>query len=267
MVFKGPVRSQQVYGRWDARPCSDIDILVRPDDYHKACCGLTASGFEALVRKDSKWWHDHLGESPFVKREDGIIVLDLHHAVQQPGGPFPAHVEAFHRDSQTVQMGNGALTTLSSVHALLVTAISFGKALRSSGPWLAHAHELRTDAKAMGEEGFARVRAEAGRQGLSRLFDQAVESAQALFAEADEAAPDRQQMVASAMGMAGLDTFARTRWLWDWCDGAGLSRIAMFADGIWRIVRRDIAHFIEPDHEINLVPEPRTPATGGSATG
>lgn len=245
IAFKGAIRAHEVYGRWDARASSDIDLLVHEGDYWKACGLLDAAGFKPLVSPASQWWHRHLGEAPFARTDGSGAVVDLHNSLQQPGGPFPARLEDFWAEGIMKPFGNAQLRTPSPRHSLLICAISYGKAVRSGSPWLAHAHELALATSAMSGAEAEAIRALAREQGLLRLYDDAVASAKLLFSQGAGTDETRGKLLLSALGQGHKDRFSRTKWLWDWCDGEGARRGANFTGAIWRICRRDARQFVE----------------------
>jgi hypothetical protein len=259
--FKGAVRAHEVYGRWDARASSDIDLLVGKSDYWDACDVLAAAGFKPLVSRASKWWHHHLGEAPFARTDGSGVIIDLHNSVQQPGGPFPAKLEDFRANCVTRQFGTAQLRTPSPEYSLLICAISYGKAVRSATPWLAYAHELALVNSEMSESQAQEMRRLAESQGLLRLYEDALSSATRLFAQSEPSETrhivPQDRLVLSASGQGHKDRFSRTKWLWNWCDGDGLQRTAAFTREIWRICRRDARQFRENLTKMN---ELRVPA-------
>ncbi len=263
VVFKGAIRAHEVYGRWDARASSDIDLLVGKGNYWKACDVLASAGFAPLVSRASEWWHYHLGEAPFARTDGSGAIVDLHNSLQQPGGPFPARLEDFQTNSVAKPFGNARLRTPSPHHSLLICAISYGKAVRSAAPWLTHAHELALVVSGMPESEAQEMRRMADAQGLLRLYDDALSNAMRLFGRPEPAgrralphSVQRDKLVLSASGLGHKDRFSRTKWLWDWCDGEGLQRSAAFTKEIWRICRRDARQFVENLTKVNRLRMP-----------
>jgi hypothetical protein len=75
------------------RMMSDVDLLVRPDETHKALEALTAGGFKILGRHD-----EHLHAVADLGRDGDVGVLDLH---RRPPGP-PTLAALCDRDADTV---------------------------------------------------------------------------------------------------------------------------------------------------------------------
>lgn len=243
LTFKGAIRSHEVYGAWGLRKSSDIDLLVRKNDYRRAIDVLRAAGYNSLIDDDSLWWHRDLGESPFLQPNGGLPSIDLHHAVQQPGGPFPRDLDAFSGNSTTPYLGQADVRVLSPDFALLITAISYGKSVRAGEPWLSHAHEFQTAKSRMDEAEWRRFRDLAKAQGLQRLVDETEAASRELFAWAREGnvpsspgapLPD---FVRSAIGAPHKIRLSRSRHLWNWCDGWGPARALRFTREMARITR------------------------------
>lgn len=86
LTFKGPVLAEVAYGRAALRPFTDLDLLVRKDDVHRAIALLYDAGFEEENPLppdfDSHWrtylpvHHPHGNANGYV-RDDGLAV-DLH---------------------------------------------------------------------------------------------------------------------------------------------------------------------------------------------
>jgi hypothetical protein len=248
IAFKGCLRSHEVYGSWGARRSSDIDFLVRMVDYERACRALAGAGYRPLVSAQSRWWHRHLGESPFVREDGSGVVVDLHNSVQQPGGPYPLDLEQFFTSRRPRSFGRDELDTLAPEHALLICAISYGKAIRASEPWLSKGHELATCLAAMDASEQNEMRRYAAQQGLARIYNEAADNSQRLFEVFDQdrrtpnALPD---LVRSALADTHHTRFLRTREMWRWCDGNGARRVRNFCVAVARVIRRDTSQLRE----------------------
>lgn len=115
MVLKGAALNLTLYSRLDRRPMSDLDLLVRYEDVHRATDALESAGFHRgaeLVREDffPRFYYatEFLSESP---RE---VRIDLHvrpfrpmaYATTAPG-------DAFFRDSRAIEIGGVPVRILS----------------------------------------------------------------------------------------------------------------------------------------------------------
>ncbi len=246
IVIKGALRSHEVYGTWDARRSSDIDLLVRPGDYDRARRVMIADGLVAQVPDASVWWHRCLGESPYARSDGSSPIVDLHHSVQQPGGPYPANIDGFFTDSVARSIGPNAIRTLSAHHALLVCAINYGKAVRARKPWLAEIHEFTRSTRTMTRGGMAALLDDAKHQQLLRLVTECLDISDTLFPRSSfprssYAAPEREALALASIGIYPEMQFERLGHLWKWIDGAGPVRLARFGSGMLRIIQSEIA--------------------------
>lgn len=235
VIMKGAVRSHQVFNALDARPSGDIDILVPRNQYADAGRVLCENGFSRGVSKNNQWWHEHLGESPFVPSQSHCIV-DVHHKVQQPGGPSPFYLDEFILNRATVLVAGREFEVLHPDNALLLAYISVSKAMRSGDPWLNYAAEIRKAKGEMSTGQIDRFAALSERQGLDKLVAQTDKVLGAIFALTDRATggaeSDKrlQELAVAAFGTeaTSLSYLHRTRLLWQWTNGSGLYRALRF---------------------------------------
>ena len=248
LAYKGAVRSFGVYKKWDMRTSADIDILVKPSDYEAAQKTLKTNGYLNIVSPLSDWWHVHLGESPYVRSDRVGPIVDLHHRLQQPGGPFPAHEEDFFTEAVSVEFGSRSLKTLSPADSILLTAISYGKALRSGSPWLKEAHEIASVYSSANSSERQKFLASAQRQGLSRLYRQALGNSLLLFDMDDAKAftsGDKSALLHLAFGEQNHHHFFRSQQLWGWLDGNFVTRCTKLIGGLLRVSRSERARLRE----------------------
>lgn len=246
IAFKGAIQAYSAYGSWDKRRSADIDILVERADFAKAAETLTLNGYPPVFNASSKWWMEHLGESPF-KRDDGSdVVVDLHNRIQQPGGPFPSNMDRFFSDSELKPFGADELRVFSYEHSILITAICYGKAVRAGTPWIHYAHELLVVHKDKPASWHKSVEDLAEFHDLRRLYDEAMLNARELFLRSDDmiraAGPGAEvydQLLMSSLGSVEYARFYRTRKLWDWLDGSPPKRASRLFDGLLRVVKSD----------------------------
>lgn len=240
IAFKGAIQTYCVYAAWDKRRSADIDLFVRRSDFDRAKEALCANGFDPGLETGTKWWSHHLGELPFVLRDGPNVVIDLHHQLQQPGGPFPRDLERFFADKQILTFSGKQLPVLSKMHSILVKVICYGKARRHGEPWLHYAHELILSLAGMSDEDRETLIQMASSQGLRRLYDEAIRSSYLLFGERAPPMPadcddEFRDIFASAMAARDNPHFFRSRKLWEWTDGNGLRRASDFARSLTRI--------------------------------
>lgn len=244
ILFKGPVRSFKVYGRWDARPSSDVDILVRPAEYNSARCALTKAGYSTVSVSNNSWWHKYLGESAFYGPGRSQPLVDLHNKVQQPGMPAPKDIEQFFERSSIIHIGDRTARTLSENHDLILCIINFAKALRSGSPWIIYAHELMWCTRSSSAKDLIALEDLAARNGIARLLNTTMALSTQLF-ELENANPatgsSRHNVIASAFGTVTPQLMRRTNLLWDWTDGRTATRSYNFLRELLTAYRSEIA--------------------------
>ena len=242
ILYKGSLRSQNVYGNWWSRTSSDVDLLVNEADYETAKRVLIDAGYKILVEPESQWWSCYLGELPFLSPRKNGAVVDLHKQVQQPGGPFPVDPKAFFAGAETVSFGNRSVKTLNQADAFLVSVISYGKAVRAGEPWVHTAHEICTVYLTASEDERASFAEVASRQSLGRLLDDAVSSSLTLFGKRSEVSAlsdSRDEIIRLAFGTEKHLRFFRTRRLWTWLDGGPMKRALSFISGLIRVFKSE----------------------------
>ena len=244
IFFKGALWVREIYGSIGIRESSDVDVFVARPDYVRAGAALAAIGYSPLVGRADRWWHDHLGESPYGRDGGKGPNIDLHHQVQQPGGPYPRYLDEFLADHITVDFNGHQIRTLSREHGLLLSAIGYGKAVRAKTPWLSHAHELLTACQ--GDiHALASVARLAERNGLSNLFGDYLRNSFSLFDARQRQAgvqdSEGTPAVLSAIGRPRRSRLFRTRMIWRWSDGAFFVRTIRAAGSLIRVLRETTA--------------------------
>jgi len=243
LVFKGPIHSQNVYGHWNIRSSSDVDILVRQSDYENAKKALIENGYISLINPKSQWWPKHLGESPFTKRNGSGLIIDLHHQLQQPGGPFPKSIEPFFEKATEKPFGSTTIKTLSPEDALLITVICYGKALRAGEPWLHYAHEIAFTYSISNESERLKFQKTAQKHGLNRIYNEALKNSLIVFnateSKIDPHNKKRLKLLDLARGKQEHPPFFRTRCLWNWLDGNLLARFFKLLSSLWHVYRSE----------------------------
>jgi hypothetical protein len=244
-VIKGPLRAEQVYGAMDVRFGSDVDVFVDKSDYRPAMRLLEERlGYSCLVPEDDRWWHDYLGESPLAPQDESAMLIDLHNQLQQPGGPYPSDARSFLQDVDHRQVGRASTRILTAENALMLTAISFGKAKRNAEPWIAYAHEVCHTLNLMPPSAEKNLRMRAREIRIGRLFDEFLQSSKTLFEApiGSHSAESRKRLAMSACGLAPLDKFARSKASWRWTEGTALSRLGRFGASMMREARGRMAY-------------------------
>ncbi|KKC27884.1 hypothetical protein WP12_00765 [Sphingomonas sp. SRS2] len=246
VLIKGPLQLHTLYGDYFIRPSTDIDLLVDDHDYDRTASALARLGYRVAQRCESRWWRHYLGEQHFMASDAALATVDLHHRVQQPGCPAPRELATYIRDSSRVGLGHAEVPVLSGVHACLLMAISFVKAVYHREHSMRYLCDLTRMLRGMDEKERLRLLLAADRQGLRNQLIFAWRSAADLLSVASPPVPPPEG--AALIGRAELAVMTLTpesaaiRWprrrelLWHLCDPRGMlgrlgpySREAAFA--------------------------------------
>ncbi len=244
LSVKGVLRSQEVYGRWDIRFASDIDLLVRSKDYREAGEVLLRNGYWAPIPTGSVWWHRYLGEAPYLPETATGPIVDLHNKLDQPGTPALENTERLFETCVVRKFGDMEMHVMEPRAALMLAATSFGKALRQHEPCLTNLHEIayvRATNLDLNDEA---LDAYAKRHNVFRLWRHARNTADAMFRpsmgrKSEDAVSEVIQDLAVPTWPQRL--LHRTRLLWNWTDGAAL-RPVRFAREFGRVRAAMISH-------------------------
>lgn len=240
-VIKGPLQLQRLYGDYFVRPSSDIDLLVDRRDYDHAARLLHTIGYEEAARCKSRWWRYYLGEQHFLAADRTLATVDLHHRVQQPGCPAPRDLASYVGGASRVALGHAEVRVLSDIHACLLSAISFVKAVYHREQSMRYLCDLALMLRMMDEAELQRLEQTARAQGMCNLLSFAWQSAAGLLPMALPPAPQRN--AAPLLEHAGLAAIAlmpecaAIRWpkrrelLWYLCDPKGvLGRLGRYSE-------------------------------------
>lgn len=154
--MKGPLQQVALYGRCDRKPSADIDILVHPQQRGVALAQLRSAGYEQLDQRKAIWWQLFLGEVHMRHPGNGVMV-DLHHALQQPGLPRPRKLAGFLEQREELTLEGTRFHVPGPLHRVLLGAISLGKALLSREPCLSGVVDFRAATGALAPEDRARL--------------------------------------------------------------------------------------------------------------
>lgn len=235
VCIKGSARAFEVYGEWDMRFTHDIDLLVRARDYREAAKVLTSSGYSAPISESDNWWHNYLGESPYLPISATGSTVDLHYKLHQPGTPAIGHLEPPIDRRVMTDLGNFTLPMLSKHDAMMLTATSFGKAVRARQPWLSYAHEIAYARANDPEMSDLSLDAYAKKHGISRLWGHAKTAADSVFGNPADGGAAPQPLKPDP------EFLYRSKLLWKWSEGT-LTRPINFAQEFAWVTLAEVQH-------------------------
>ncbi|MDB9371944.1 nucleotidyltransferase family protein [Nodularia sphaerocarpa] len=117
--FKGPVLGQFAYGSLILRNISDLDILVKKQDFLRAKELLIRHGYQ----------HKYFGEdeAAYVQaqliRDDGLVGVDLHYGITPKDFVFSLDTEPFWEQLNSLCLAGKTVPNLSITDALLVACV------------------------------------------------------------------------------------------------------------------------------------------------
>ena len=244
LSVKGVLRAHEVYGQWDIRFASDMDLLVRHTDYRHAGEVLMNGGYDILVPTTCDWWHHYLGEAPFQPRTATGPTIDLHHKLDQPGTPALENAEFLFASAVARPFGGHNVKVLEPFAALMLAATGVGKALRQHEPCLAYLHEIayaRACDAALSDDA---LDAYAKEHNVWRLWRHARDAADGMFRPSTgRGAPSDIEGVMQDLAVHSWPQrmLHRTRLLWRWTDGEAL-RAFRFAREFARVRASMLSH-------------------------
>lgn len=170
VLIKGPLQLHSLYGDYFVRPSSDVDLLVERRDYDRAARLLQGLGYKAAERCESRWWRYYLGEQHLLSADKALATVDLHHRVQQPGCPAPRELASYIHGASRVALGHAEVPVLSGIHACLLTAISFVKAVYHREHSMRYLCDLALMLRGLGKSDLPRLERLAEAQGVRNLL-------------------------------------------------------------------------------------------------
>jgi len=138
LPYKGPVLAQTLYADVTARQFSDLDILVRPDEVHKAKQALAQLGYKPAVNLSAGQEHDFIS-SGYERSFDGVAgphVLELKWSILPRFYSIPFDLEALFQRAEQVRLGAHVSPTLSASDLFLVLCVHAAKHLWVQLSWL-----------------------------------------------------------------------------------------------------------------------------------
>ena len=179
--FKGPIQQKKIFNAFYGKMSSDLDILVLDEDFDQARETLCAAGYLLPPECDRSWWRNFLGEQHLVRQDGGILSIDLHHKVQQPGCPSPRHIGLFLEELAFVEAGQARVPTFSTTNTALIVAMNIVKAISNGERCGGHVYDLACLVKGLGEQEREALEAMALRQNLQATLRLALARSERFF--------------------------------------------------------------------------------------
>ena len=124
LAIKGPVLAYQLHGDLSLRVCSDVDVLVRAEQFARAARALCALGYttdasldEASLQAHLRFHHDLAFE-----HADGTLI-ELHANIAQPHYSYRTDLDRWFERAQTVAVSGHHIRTPCSEHALVLAIV------------------------------------------------------------------------------------------------------------------------------------------------
>lgn len=182
LVIKGPLQQFQIYGDYFVRPCSDIDLLVAPEQYTQSieelCAGL---GLRVINTSPFLWWDVFVGERHLIDGSDDGWSIDLHHRVQAPGSPQPRSTAHLIDSAGSMSVMGRAIPVMAPDYVPILSALSVVKAFRRHEVCAGHVVDLFAATSRLSAMEMAAVYDLADRQGLRGTLNLALATVMAAF--------------------------------------------------------------------------------------
>jgi len=123
LVLKGPVAAQ-FYNSPSQRPYSDIDILVRPEDYPRAISALRAQGYAPSdkTRPPRDWFQTYCVEGMNLRSDDGGAI-DVHHHLAPWAFTTDLSFSTLENASERARIADVPVKYVSPQHSALIAAL------------------------------------------------------------------------------------------------------------------------------------------------
>jgi hypothetical protein len=159
--FKGPALALSAYGNIGLRWFSDLDILVRKEDFQRTKELLLSNGYRSLY--DSK--HEEMYFQAQLLRHDGLVNVDLHYGI--PPQHLQLNCEYFWDDLEQISIEDGLISTFSpEAHALLLCVEGY----KEPQQWLGRIIDLAALIRLHQEMNWERILAMAKGLKIEKIF-------------------------------------------------------------------------------------------------
>ncbi len=128
MHFKGPVLTLQAYENLALRVCSDIDLLVKPEDLARAGGVFTGNGF--MPGSKLQRWYGlrrrfflYLSQQATFVHRSNHIHLDVHIGLAPPLYAYPTDFDALFERGEELPLGSHTVRTFGPVDTLILLCL------------------------------------------------------------------------------------------------------------------------------------------------
>ncbi len=168
--YKGPVFAAQVYGDPGLRPCSDLDLLVLPQDLRPAKELMLAQGFQMQQRfASAREEMAHLQtdcELNFIRPQDRLLV-ELHWRFRPQSFPFPLELKELWSHRQMILLAGKPVPTLPMEDYLLLLCVHGAKHCWERLIWVCDIAEIL---RVCPDMPWVKIMAQAKRLGCARVL-------------------------------------------------------------------------------------------------
>lgn len=137
MPIKGPVLAQQLYGDTSLRHFTDLDILIRAEDFHQSYEILKKEQFVAetpINTKEETWLLQADSEYRFIYQGD---LLEIHWGIAEKGVQYPLKEDQLWNNPYPINLNGRKVFSLSLENLFLMLCIHGTKHLWSKLIWIA----------------------------------------------------------------------------------------------------------------------------------
>jgi hypothetical protein len=144
LAFKGPLLSQLVYGDLGLRQAGDMDILIHPNDFHRAAKLLRELDYEMeaqLTQAQERARFRFHCEIQFV-HEDRFSVVDLHWGITPSTFPLALTSDDFLANRKEVYLAGHPIETFTDEELVFYLSVHAAKHYFRKVEWIATIAEL-----------------------------------------------------------------------------------------------------------------------------
>jgi hypothetical protein len=160
LSFKGPALARMLYGGFDSREFTDVDIMVDERGVARAEALFVSLGYRRT--RD-------FGYQIALVNEAARVAVDLHHSVTPDNFPVAMPFSRLWSRRQVVEWGDDAVETFSAEHMLLTLCMEAVKDARIGRVSLMKLRDVAQMLRRLGPDDWQRVSSEARALGVERV--------------------------------------------------------------------------------------------------